>query len=106
MQKNDHRADCVGLLGWPIDGVPLVLCVMRPRLDYYIACVDLIADSCSAPAHVRFGAKRGHRNIHTGRLYGFMANAQKPVVSFFTNRAFTNPALTSVFVRPSIDWPE
>ena len=42
MQKNDHRADRVGLLGWSIDGVPLVLRVMRPRLDYYIACVDLI----------------------------------------------------------------
>jgi len=42
MQKNDPRADRVGLLGRPIDGVPLVLCVMRPRLDYYIACVDLI----------------------------------------------------------------
>src|SRR5215813_384313 len=51
-------------------------------------------------------AKSGHRHIHTGRLYGFMANAQKPLFASSTNRAFANPALTSVFVRPSLDWPE
>jgi hypothetical protein len=39
-------------------------------------------------------------------LYGFMANAQKPLFASSTNRAFTNPALTSVFVRPFLDWPE
>src|SRR5215475_14861234 len=79
------------------------------------------ADICGATRHVRFTpnsdikrdtmecplrAKSGHRHIHTVRLYGFMANAQKPLFASSTNRAFANPALTSVFVRPSLDWPE
>src|SRR5262249_15648539 len=62
--------------------------------------------TCALHSRCLLWAKSGHRHIHTGRLYGFMANAQKPLLASSANRAFTNPALTSVFVRPSLDWPE
>ena len=44
---------------------------------------------------VRFTPESGHRDIHTARFYGFLANTQKPVLASSTNRAFTNPVPTS-----------
>jgi small subunit ribosomal protein S21 len=42
MQQDSHRADRFGILGWTTDAIPVVLCVMQPRLDDYIACADLV----------------------------------------------------------------